>query len=346
MRDCDVVVVGAGVMGSATAWWLARSGVDTVVLEQFEPGHRRGSSHGSTRLFRISYPDPTYIEMARRALPLWRQLEEATGRVLLTTTGGIDHGDRSSVQGIVDALVHTGVRHEVVDAAEASRRWPGFSFDGPVLYQPDAGRISSEATVGALQHAARAHGAEMRFEEPVRVLEPDPDEAVVVSTDVDRYRAKVAVVTAGAWVVNLLAGLVDLPPLRVVFHFPIRLGEKEWPSYIHHGETFVYGLAAPGDEGVKVAEHHTGAPTTADGRSFDVDDAGRRRVIEHVKSLMPGLDPTPKSATTCLSTNRPDESVVLERHGRIVVGSACSGHGFKFAPLIGRQLAELALRRR
>lgn len=336
-------------MGSATAWWLARSGVEVILLEQFEASHKRGSSHGSSRIFRLAYPDPFYVNLAREALPLWRLLEEDSGTELLVTTGGIDYGDPISVQSIEAALVSTGVDHETVSANEAIRRWPGFAFDGPVLHQSDAGRILADVVVRTLHERAVWHGAEVFFEQAVRNLAPDSDDRIVVTTDVDRYRARCAVVTAGAWIGNLLDGLVDLPPLTVsreqVFHFSSRIGEADWPSYIHHGHTFIYGLKAPDDEGIKVAEHHTGGITTADGRSFDVDEDGLQRVFEHVVAHMPGLHPAPTSAATCLYTNTQDESFITQRHGPIVVGSACSGHGFKFVPLIGRQLAQLAMAR-
>lgn len=346
MRDCDVVVVGGGVTGSAAAWWLARGGVDVVLVEQFEPGHQRGSSHGSTRIFRLAYPEPAYVEMACRALPLWRELEDEAGVELLVTTGGLDYGNPSSVQQLVDALVRTGVPHDTLGPAEATGQWPGLVFDGPAVYQPDAGRIAADATVRVLHEQARMHGARVHVLEPVRTLTPLDDGGILVTSDRAQYRANVAVVTVGAWTSDLLGGLVDLPPLRVtreqVFHFPSRIGPAVWPSYIYHGRTFVYGLQAPGCEGVKVAEHHAGAATTADSRSFDVDVTGQQRVIQHVETMMPGLDPVPTSMTTCLYTSTPDTSFVVERHGPIVVGSACSGHGFKFAPLIGHQLAALA----
>jgi sarcosine oxidase len=220
-------------------------------------------------------------------------------------------------------------------------------FDGPVVYQPDAGRISADATVRALQERAQIRGAQVHFDEPVRALMPEADNRILVITDVEQYRATTAVVTAGAWVSSLLTGLIDLAAVTVtreqVFHFPSRIDGVVWPSYIHHGHTFIYGLHGPGDEGVKVAEHHTGAVTTATKRSFDIDESGRERVVGHVTRWMPGLEPTPTSATTCLYTNTADESFIVERHGPIVVGSPCSGHGFKFVPLIGRQLAELAI---
>jgi sarcosine oxidase len=346
MTDCDVVVVGAGAMGSATAWWLARRGADVMLLEQFEAAHQRGSSHGSTRIFRLAYADQRYVEMARDALRLWRELEDDAGLELLVTTGGLDHGDVSSLEPVVDALARTGVPHEIVSASEAAHRWPGFVFEGPVVHQPDAGRINADAAVQALQQRAQSHGCPVRFGEPVRALAPLGHDRIVVVTEFGEYRARVAVVTAGAWVTNVLAGVVDLPPLTVtreqVFHFPSRMVDAFWPSYIHHAGVFMYGLQGPGDEGVKVAEHRTGAVTTADERSFDIDEPGRQRVIRYVTRWMPGLDPTPLSASTCLYTNTPDESFVIERHGPVVVGSPCSGHGFKFAPLIGRRLASLA----
>lgn len=342
-----MVVVGAGVMGSATAWWLARSGRDVVLVEQFAAGHTRGSSHGSTRIFRLAYPEPFYVDLARRALPLWRELEAEAGAELLVLTGGIDYGEPGSVRAIADALAQTGVRHGFIEPLEASDRWPGFVFDGPVLYQPDAGRLWADEVVRVLHERAEAHGARLRFDEPVRALTPVGDERVVVTTEVEQYRARAAVVTAGAWVAGLLAGLVELPLLTVtreqVFHFPSRLpADVAWPSYIHHGSTFIYGLQGHGDEGVKVAEHHEGAVTTPDNRSFEIDQAGRQRVIDHVMAHMPGLQSVPTSDSTCLYTNTADQSFIIERHGPIVVGSPCSGHGFKFAPLIGRQLAELA----
>jgi monomeric sarcosine oxidase len=344
-----VIVVGGGVTGSATAWWLARWGVDVALVEQFDSGHERASSHGSTRIFRLAYPDPLYVDMARQALALWRELEDDVDAELVSSTGGIDYGDWASVQSIVDALTAAAVPHEIVGPQEATERWPGFVFEGPVLHQPDAGRIAAADVVRALQTRAASKGARLAFGETVRGLVPQGDGGILVTGDGGSYRARAVVVTAGAWVGDLLCGLVDLPPLRVtreqVFHFPSRIEGAEWPSYICHGPAPVYGLRAPGREGVKVAEHHTGPVTTAATRSFDIDPAARARVVDHVVERMPGLEPVPTSETTCLYTNTPDSSFVIERHGPIVVGSACSGHGFKFAPLVGRRLAELAMRR-
>lgn len=340
-------MIGGGAMGAATAWWLARSGREVTVLEQFGPGHTRGSSHGASRIFRFAYPLPRYVRMAMLAAELWRELEDETGTALLQTTGGIDHGDELGVQAVAEALDGQGARFEFLTADAAVERWPGMRFASDVLYQPDAGRCDADGTVRALLDGATAHGADVRFEEAAASVSFVHDDVMVRTTRDEEYRASVVVVAAGAWVEKLLGGLVALPPLKVtqeqVFHFPAAAAvgpDTAWPSFIHHRSPYVYGLETPG-EGVKVAEHHTGAVVDPDTRSFEVDGAGAQRVRDYVTTWLPGLDPTPVSSTTCLYTTTPTEDFHVTREGPVVVVSACSGHGFKFTPLIGKMAAEL-----
>jgi sarcosine oxidase len=311
-------------MGSATAWWLARRGVRVVVHEQFEPLHKRGSSHGGSRIFRLAYPDRHFVDMARTAVGLWRELEEDAGEPLLDTTGSIDHGDPASVQLIAAAL---GDECEWLPGDAAAERWPGIRFEGPVLLQSDGGRCRADATVAALQRRAAELGADFQFESPV--------------DDVTALDADVVVVTAGAWVGKLLGLSRTTVTQEQAFHFAPTSDAGEWPSFIHHRDPFIYGLETPG-EGVKVAEHHTGAVVDPDARDFDIDPDGRARVRQYVRDWLPGLVPEPVSEVTCLYTSTPDQSFILERRDNIVIGSACSGHGFKFTPLIGRTLADLA----
>src|SRR5829696_74609 len=146
MRRVDVVVVGAGAMGSAAAWHLARRGRGVALLERFEPGHVRGSSHGASRIFRLAYDDPLYVRLARSALAGWRELEDDVGEPLLDVTGGIDHGDAGSVQEVAAALAASGVAFELLAPEEAAERWPGLRFDGTVLHHPEGGRCRSAAT--------------------------------------------------------------------------------------------------------------------------------------------------------------------------------------------------------
>jgi sarcosine oxidase len=337
-------------MGSATAWQLARQQADVVLLEQFGAGHVRGSSHGASRIFRFSYASPEYVSMAKAALPQWRELEDDADEPLLDVTGGLDIGVPSLIQPIADALEANGAAFEQLGARDVAERWPGLAVDSDdaVLYSPDGGRLWADRSVAALQRRAAHHGAEVRFDEPVLSLDADAGTAV---TDTDTYEADAIVVTAGAWLGGLLAGsgiAARLPPLTVTreqtFHFPPLDDDVAWPSFIHHrgGDgPLIYGLETPG-EGIKVAEDHAGPETDPDDRSFVVDEIGRQRVIRYVTERLPGLDPTPVTELTCLYTSTPDGAFVLERHGRLVVGSPCSGHGFKFTPLIGRILADLA----
>jgi sarcosine oxidase len=337
----DVVILGAGAMGSATAWWLARRGRDVVLLEQFEQGHVNGSSHGSSRIFRLAYYDQAYVRMAQEALPLWREVEADTGRTLLDTTGAIDHGDPRLVDAVAGALRACGAAHEVVPAAAARERWPGMRFEGDVVFHPDGGRCRADDAVRALQDRAAALGADVRFGTGRTVLRA-ASRGVEVEAAGETISAPVAVVTAGAWVRDVVGD--ELAPNVTVTqeqiqHFAPREGGK-WPSFIHHRQPWVYGLLAPG-EGVKVAEHHVGPIVDPDHRP-PRDRAAEATVVRYVEQWFPGLDPTPVHVAECLYTTTPDESFVIERRGPVVVGSPCSGHGFKFTPLIGRRLADLA----
>jgi sarcosine oxidase len=341
----DTVVVGGGAMGAATAWWLARSGRPPLLFEQFEPGHTRGSSHGASRIFRFAYPLPRYVRMATLALPLWRDLEDESGVSLLETTGGVDHGDDLVVQATAEALDGQGVAYEFLTADGATERWPGMRFGGDVLYQPDAGRCNADATVKALLDTAVGDGAETRFGQTVTSIALQHDDVVVRTADDEEYRASVVVIAAGAWAAKVVGGLVPLPPLKVtqeqIFHFPALAPDLSWPSFIHHRDSPMYGLETPG-EGVKVAEHHTGTVVDPDTRTFAIDPEGADRVRYYVERWLPGLDASPVTSTTCLYTTTPTQDFHITREGPVVVVSACSGHGFKFTPLIGRMAAELA----
>lgn len=342
MQRLDGIVVGGGVMGAAAAWQLARRGFSVVVLEQFEPEHTRGSSHGGSRIFRFGYPDPFWIELARAARDGWRELEAASGTPVLVETGSVDHGDPAGVSAIRSALDTASVPYEMLEPSAASERWPGMQFDGPVLHQADGGRLEAAVALRTFIAQAEQRGAQLRWNAAVRALEVGSDRVRAV-TDDETYDAAFVVVAAGSWVGDLLGSHLSLPPLVVTqesaFHFAPR-EPVPWPSFIHHGAIFQYGLETPG-EGVKVAEHHTGPTVTAADRDFVVDGTARERVVKFVEQWLPGVAPDPVSEVTCLYTNTATEDFVLDRVGPIVVASACSGHGFKFAPLVGDVVANL-----
>jgi sarcosine oxidase len=223
----DVVVVGAGAMGSAASWHLARRGRSVALLERFEQGHVRGSSHGASRIFRLAYDDAQYVHLARAALRGWRELEDDAGEHLLDLTGGVDHGEAAAVERVAAALTGAGAAFEVLPPEAAVERWPGMRFDGQVLVSPEGGRCRSDATVAALQRRVGELGGDVRFSTPVEAVVPS-SEGVEVRTADGTWRAASAVVAAGSWLPQLSAGIPGLPPLEVtkeqVVHFPTAPG--------------------------------------------------------------------------------------------------------------------------
>ncbi|MDQ2980891.1 MAG: FAD-dependent oxidoreductase [Actinomycetota bacterium] len=333
--QAEVVVVGAGVNGLATAWALAREGRDVLVLEQFPLGHTRGSSHGASRIFRLAYPEAHWVRLAQEALEGWRELEAETGTKLLELNGLIELVSDPS-EGSAAALDECGVPWSLLDPGEAERRFPLRVPDGlQVVLQEDAGYVRAD-------RALEAFSSDLRILPETQVLSLDP-----LDTTAGRIEAQAVVVTAGPWAKELLAGVVALPvvPTReTVAYFRLE-SEKPIPSVVDfkpesnlHG---TYALAAPGI-GLKIGRHKSGPPA-------DPDEEGQPdlEVVEHVAEVVaerfPDADPEPVKVETCFYTNTDDDRFILERHDRIVVGSACSGHSFKFAPAVGRRLAALAV---
>jgi sarcosine oxidase len=337
----DAVVVGAGVMGSAAAWRLSARGFSVLVLEQFEAAHARGSSHGGARIFRYAYPDPEYVALARHARPLWAKLESESHTTLIDITGGVDHGDPDAVAAITAALATAGLAHERWSPAEASERFPGLRFDREVCFQPDAGRCNAAVAVDAFQRCAVARGAELRPRSRVVTIEVAGD-GVRVRTESEAISARFAVVAAGAWV----GGLIGLAPIRVTRESYVHLRSVDaatpWPSFIHYRDPVpAYGLETPG-EGVKLGEHHAGELLAdPDGDAPSASRRARARLVDYAREWIPGVDPVAVSDATCLYTSTPTEDFVVDRVGPVVVSSPCSGHGFKFAPLVGELVAGL-----
>lgn len=342
MSSYDAIVVGAGVMGSASAWRLAARGRSVLVLEQFERGHTYGSSHGGSRIFRYAYPDAEYVALALRARPFWTELESEAETTVIDVTGGVDHGDPSAVGAIAGALDAARLPLERWSPAEAGERFPGLRFDREVCYQPDAGRCRADVAVDAFARCAVARGAELRDRERVVAIEPTVDGARV-RTETAEYFAGLVVVAAGAWV----GGLVGLSPIRVTREQYVQLLPREpsleWPSFIHYRDALpAYGLETPG-AGVKLGEHHAGEILTEpDGHAAAVSPAVQARLAAYASEWIPGVEPRVVSASTCLYTSTSTEDFVVDRVGPIVICSPCSGHGFKFAPLIGEIVAGVA----
>jgi sarcosine oxidase len=324
----EVVVVGAGIMGSATAYALARHGRDVLLLEQFRIGHVHGSSHGRSRIVRLAYPEVEFVELAKEAFVGWRELEEESGQELLELNGLLELVE-SSGQSSQNALEQAGAEYELLDAARARSRWPVGVPDGwTALFQPEAGIVRADLAHRAFVDCAVARGARISEETRVDSLE---------SLD-----AKAVVVTAGPWVTKFFPDFPVRTTRETIAYFR-REGEP-LPSVVQlDPETRGHAMYSLHDplHGLKAGAHHAGANVSPD-QPGEADPALVERIAEWVARTYPDADPVPVAAETCMYTTTADEHFILERRGKVVIGSACSGHGFKFAPAIGTRLASMA----
>lgn len=352
-HTAPVVVIGAGVVGAATAYALTARGERVLLVEQHARGHHLGSSHGATRIFRQGYADPEYVALTTRALELWGALEAAAGEELIVRTGAVDHGRPEVVDAIAAALADSDIPHESLTPDQAAARWPGIAFEGNVLTHASAGRIRSDRTIEVFLTLAEATGlADLRFDTRVTGLEDHGDDVTVTLSDGSAVRTASVVAAVGSWAPTLVGELLagrgaGLPAIRVTqeqpAHFPSHLPDAAWPSFVHWADgDDVYGLLTPG-EGVKVGFHGTGPVVDPDHRDFTPVPAEAERLQAYVARYVPGVDGTKPTFISCLYDNSPDEDFVIDRVGPLTVATGFSGHGFKFAPLLGEMLADLAM---
>jgi len=362
LLDVDYLVIGGGMAGAATAWRLSERGHDVALVERAGLAAHDGSSHGSARIFRYAYHGRLYTEMVKTAREQWTQLESEADTALITPTGAVDFGQNRSPGQLAHVLRSVGIEHEVLTAAAATERWPQFAFDTNVLWHPGAGVIDAETSVQAMADLASKNGAELRVGWEISEVERNGTGYVVRTKNGDELRAANVVVCAGGWLPDLLSKLPipnefveRVPRLEVrqeqAFHFPYRESPAEdgsvWPTFIHKEHTIqTFGLPGGRDAehlGQKVAEFNGGLSIGSAARQDGEVDAGNRaRIINYVTKYLPGLEPEPYAETTCLFTNTPTEDFIIDRVENITIVSACSGHGAKFAPLIGSMAADLA----
>lgn len=369
MRRYDVIVAGVGGMGAAAAAVLATRGVRVVGLDRFPVAHDRGSSHGHTRLIRLAYHEHAdYVPLLRRAYAAWRGLEEASGARLLVETGLVLAGPPGSevIDGALSAAAVHGLTVERPAVAEAAARWPGLRIPESwhVVLEPRGGHLRVEACVRACAAVAVAAGADLHAGAEVRSWRTVGDD-VVVETDTTRYAAARLVLCPGAWAAELLRlPRIPLAVLRKsLFWYPPATAAPAAPppgiaaappsSYplpcfaFDTPAGFFYGLPPLDGRGIKVAEH-TGGDAVADPATVDraLDVAGRGRVDAFVATHLPAARPPATEHAVCLYTMSPDGHFVVGPHpdaAQVVVAAGFSGHGFKFASVVGEILADLAL---
>lgn len=350
----DLVVVGGGVMGACVAWQAARRRVSVLLVEQYRPGHRLGSSHGESRIIRYSYPEPFYVELMKAAFGEWHQLEEAAEERLYLRCGGLDLARRGLgyVEARAAALQAAGLPFQELDEGALRLRYPQFRLEDDTLglFQPDTGILAADTSLLAAWRAAGRQGARLVTDTPIERLDLEHERPTAVAEGV-AFRGRWLVVAAGPWLPRLLPDLA--PVLRVTrqqyaFFAPQEPGlfaPGKLPVFIvQEGERTYYGLPLFGRQGVKCARHGSDEEVTPENCRRSVDPAALEELRDFLRRWLPGAEGPVVHSGVCLYTETPDRHFLLDRHPEredVVVAGGFSGHGFKFAPLVGRIALEL-----
>jgi sarcosine oxidase len=370
-KTWDVIVAGVGAMGSAALYQLARRGAKALGIDRFHPPHDRGSSHGDTRITRLALGEgEQYVQFARRSHEIWRELEAATGSILLQQVGGLVYGSstrRGVAHGAEDFLQTTiavaqrhAIPHEVLDAEALRARFPQFRFRGDELgcLEHTAGFVHPEACIAAQLEMALQHGAELRTGEQVTAWEKC-GEGLRVETDRGSYLASQLIVSAGSWLPGLVAGLGAHARVfrQTLFWFDIdgprdRFDPKRMPVYIRVpdcGAAMFYGFPAIDGPhgGMKVAGEQFERSEAPDDISLEVTEDEVRAMHDLAAPHVP-ITSRCLRTVVCKYTVTPDFNFVIDRHpgcDRVWLASACSGHGFKHSAAVGEALAEMCLKR-
>ncbi len=363
----EVAIAGLGAAGSAAALQLARRGADIIALDQFEPPHRFGSSHGETRVTRLAIGEGDHLTpLAMRSHELWREIEGESGASLLSQTGALiisshDNAAQTHVSGFFEKTLAAAekfrIPHEILDAAQVRARWSQFKIHQSefAYFEPSAGFVRPEAAVAAQLRLAKRYGAEIRADETVLGIEPS-GERVVLTTDKGRYAAQQVIVAAGAWLPQLLPECAS--PFKIYrqgqYWFavdePARFAADRFPVFIwelRNSPRGIYGFPAIDNAGaIKIASEEFAETTTADTVNREISQTEIDAVYGLIAPHLSGVTPHSVRATACLYTVTPNFGFVIDRHPeceRILIASPCSGHGFKHSPAIGEMLADMVL---
>jgi sarcosine oxidase len=363
----DVIVLGLGAYGSAAFHQLAKRGARVLGIDRFAPPHDLGSTHGETRITRLANGENAlFTGFVRRSHAIWREIEAATGESLLTQCGGliISGASKASVhvEGFFENTIANaranGVAHELLSAGDIRARFPQFAVrDGERGYfEPEMGFVRPEACVRAQLDLGRASGGETRMDERVTAIRPEHN-GVTVETDRGTYRADKAIVTLGAWLPELCP---EFAPVLKVYRqtlawFAIDGDEAafqpaRFPIFIWelpglHDSIYGFPVITPGG-GLKVATEQFVQDTAPDATLREVSDAEIAAIARLVMPHLPGVSGRGLKAITCLYTATPDRQFIIDtlpNADRVIVASACSGHGFKHSAAIGEMLAGMAL---
>jgi sarcosine oxidase len=362
MSSFDIAVIGLGAMGSASLYAAARRGQRVLGLERYEPGHFRSSSFGESRLIRLAYfEDPSYVPLVQEAYARWRDLEAATGQNVLMITGAIEAGFAGAplvVESWRSSTEHN-LASERLTARQANARFPAFDLpdDWDVIFQPDAGVLLPEKAIRLFVAGAEAHGAMVRLHTRVISVEPIDGKVQIVLEGGERFEVGSAVISAGAWIGDLLPDIAQglrltrqplmwFKPLDPALVRPDRM-----PAFLFQTRTdLIYGLPDVCGTGVKAALHDSGELLSS---AEEARGAVSRAEVAHLQGTLrryvPAAAGTLVDSSVCIYTRSPDGHFLVGLHPKapqLVIASPCSGHGFKFASVMGEILADLAINRK
>lgn len=360
MPDYDVIIIGGGGFGSSAAYHSALRGKMVLVIDQFEKGHQRGSSHGETRVIRKAYFEhPDYVPLLQQSYKMWHKLEQKSQIDLISPCGLMVCGapDSELISGTMQSAEENGLEIDEVEQDEFADRFPGFNIpDGmEVLYEVDGGFLNVEACVATYLAAAELKGTEFRWETAVTHWESDGEQVKVWAGE-ETFTAHSLIITVGAWAEKLLSSIPNTPRLtvlrKVMYWFPVKsdayndsYGSSCFCYQMPYG--FFYGFPSLDGEVIKVCEHSGGTPIT-DPSQLEIEnhDEDLAKLTQFLREVMPDVDPHPESFNVCMYTKTPDEHFIIDQHPQyqnVAFGAGFSGHGFKFVPILGRVLSDLAL---
>jgi sarcosine oxidase len=354
----DVIIVGLGAMGSAAAFHCARRGLRTLALEQFDIPHNLGSSHGQSRMIRLAYYEhPDYVPLLRRSYQLWDELQSLSDLKLLHRTGGIYMGPPTGhvVPGATRAAIDHHLPHELISHADLAKRFPVFNLpdDYTGIFEPDAGLLRPEQCVSAHATQALRYGAQLHAHEPLLTWSSTPTH-VTVTTPSSTYHASTLLFCSGPWTSQLLTQLsIPLVVTRQTMGWvappnPYRFALNRFPVWgiEQPDHSLAYGFPILSDSpGLKLARHSPGVPTSPNLIPRTITPTDESEIHDILHRFLPSAAGPTLAIRTCMYTNSPDGHFLLDRlpgHPNALLAAGFSGHGFKFAPVIGQALADLA----
>ena len=362
-NNYDVIVIGGGIIGSCTAYAAAASKQRVLCLEQFAFLHRRGSSHGDSRIIRRTYPEDFYAQMMREAFTRWDNAEHESNTKVISTTGSLDFGEigNEELEGLKAACHKHDIEHTVLTPKEVEERFPGVKLPAhfEAVYSGEGGVINATKACAMWQDLARRRGATLQDETEVVSINEMEDGVEVVTRSQRKFKAPKVVVCPGAWASKLLKKTLGLNVRTRVLKTSVCYWRSAEPSFRADGgfPVFINYANKPGDSddiyGLPMLEYpgllkvclHDGPVVDPDTRDFHVDPDGTRKVSKWLRKILPSCAATPEHAETCMYTMTHDHHFIMDLapgSRRIVIGAGFSGHGFKMAPLIGSLLADIA----